>query len=78
MKIKILSPNKKIYEGESSEITLPGQKGEFQILENHAPLFSLLTKGKIVLDNNKEIPIFSGIVNVSNKRVNILVRELES
>lgn len=75
MEIKILSADKKIYEGHSNKITFPGIYGEFQILENHAPLISLLKRGKIIIGNKeKEIKISAGIVEVKNKKVIALIK----
>jgi len=75
MKVEILSPNKKIYKGEARGVVLPAKEGEIQILENHAPLFALLKEGKIVLDNGKEFFISSGIAQVQNNELTILIKE---
>ncbi len=75
MEIEILSSNKKIYKGESEAITLPGKNGQMQILDNHASLFTLLDKGEIVIEKDKKISIFSGIVEVLDNKVTILVNE---
>lgn len=77
MEIKILSLNQKIYEGKESSITFPGKKGEFQVLDNHAPLFALLKKGKIRVGRNKEFSILSGIVRVFENKVVVLVRKTD-
>ncbi len=75
MEIKILTANKKLYEGEVEAVTFSGKEGEFQVLENHAPLFSLLTQGEIIVKSDKEtrISISSGIVKVLNNRIICLV-----
>jgi F-type H+-transporting ATPase subunit epsilon len=75
MEIKILGPNRGIYQGESDKITFPGQKGQFQVLENHAPILALLTKGEIVVGENRKIPISSGIVEVADNKVVVLAEE---
>ncbi len=72
MKIKILSTNKKLFEGEAESITLPGEEGEFQVLENHASLFSLLGRGEIIIGKNKRIPISSGIIEVLDNKILVL------
>ena len=79
IQINILSKDKKIYRGKGIAVTLPGKDGEFQILENHAPTFSLLKKGKIlVIQTQKrfvEIPIKGGCSRVLNNEVIILVQQ---
>ena len=47
MKVKIISPEKVVYEGETSLMQLPGIDGSFEILNNHAPIISVLGKGNI-------------------------------
>ena len=42
MLLEILTPEKKIFEGEVTIATFPGADGGFQIMDQHAPLISLL------------------------------------
>ncbi len=77
MKVKIISPEKVVYEGESTLMQLPGIDGSFQILHNHAPIISVLGKGSIRLVNNKEelfFPINSGVLECSYNNIQILVQ----
>ena len=75
MEIKILSPDKKIYQGKSDKITLPGEEGQFQVLENHADIFALLGKGDIIIGSGKKISIISGTAEILNNRAVILAEE---
>ena len=75
MEIKILSPDKKIYQGKSDKITLPGEEGQFQVLENHADIFALLGKGDIIVGEHKKIPIFSGILEFLDNKLTIVIEE---
>ena len=47
--IEIVTPQKLHFSGEVVSVTAPGDLGQFQILRNHAPLLSSLTKGKVKL-----------------------------
>lgn len=49
MYIKILTPERVVFEGEVDSIALPGVISEFHILKNHAPIVSSLTNGKVKL-----------------------------
>lgn len=49
LKLKILSPHRKIFEGRVKSITLPTQEGEITVLPKHAPLFTLLKEGILIL-----------------------------
>jgi F-type H+-transporting ATPase subunit epsilon len=54
MKVDILSPEKNIFTGEASAVSLPGVDGVFQVLNNHAPIISSLKKGDVVLSGVSE------------------------
>ena len=54
MTIEIINPDETIFSGEADVVQLPGKDGSFEILNNHAPLISVLKEGKIkVVDKNK-------------------------
>ena len=54
MKIEIVTPEEILYKGEAVALSVPGVNGEFQMLENHAAIVSVLTKGYIKLYGNIE------------------------
>jgi len=54
-----------LFEGKTSSVFLPGATGEFEVLELHKPIISLLSEGSIIIDWEKEIPITSGAVRMS-------------
>jgi F-type H+-transporting ATPase subunit epsilon len=47
MYLEIISPEKTLFKGEVESILFPGTYGDFQVLNNHAPIVSTLTKGKV-------------------------------
>ena len=47
MILEIVSPEAKLFSGEVTSVSVPGVDGSFQILNNHAPIVSLLQKGTI-------------------------------
>jgi F-type H+-transporting ATPase subunit epsilon len=77
MTLEILTPDKTVYEGEASSVTLPGTMGFFEILDHHAPIISTLEDGKLTIrrnKNDKEQVIFikGGVVEASNNKVVVL------
>ncbi len=46
-KLKILTPDEKLFDGEVSQVVLPTKAGEITVLANHIPLISLLSIGEI-------------------------------
>ena len=49
MTISVLTPDRKIFVGVATKLTLPGTDGTFQLLDNHAPLVSSLRGGRVAL-----------------------------
>ncbi len=52
MYLEIVTPEAILYSGEVTSITVPGVNGEFQILDNHAPIVSILGKGDVKIQGN--------------------------
>jgi len=71
----ILTPNRVLFEGEAWSIFLPGTTGEFEVLELHKPIISLLREGKILIDWAKEIPIKKGAVRMEKDELVAIVEE---
>jgi F-type H+-transporting ATPase subunit epsilon len=72
MQAKILSLEKKIFEGSVRSITVPGLLGEIEILEDHADAFFLLTKGNIKINSQVKTQITSGFCKVIKNQVTVL------
>jgi F-type H+-transporting ATPase subunit epsilon len=47
MFLEIVTPEATLYSGEVTSIAVPGVNGEFQMLDNHAPIVSVLGKGNV-------------------------------
>ena len=76
MKLEIITPEKKLFEGTINSITVPGSKGTFMVLHNHAPIISTLDKGqiKIVTESSQTeiIEIDGGIIEVQRNNIIVL------
>lgn len=55
MYLEIVSPEATLFSGEVTSVTVPGINGEFQMLQNHAPIVSLLGEGDVKVHGNIEI-----------------------
>ena len=79
MDLEIVTPEKKVFEGEVLSVTFPGTDGSFQILNSHAPLISSLKKGTIVYKDKKneyQTEITGGMVEVLNNQVVVLAESV--
>jgi F-type H+-transporting ATPase subunit epsilon len=75
MTLEILTPDKKVYEGEVTSVTVPGTMGSFEILNNHAPIISTLEDGKLIVRTNGKNEVFTikgGVVEVNENKVMVL------
>ncbi len=52
MYLEIVSPEATLYAGEVTSVTVPGINGEFQMLQDHAPIVSLLQAGDVKVGGN--------------------------
>ena len=76
LKLRIVSPEKIIFNGEVDSVIVPGNMGEFQVLENHAPIISLLESGKVMYvdaQGRHEQMIASDFIEVQNNQVSLCV-----
>ncbi|WP_294079029.1 ATP synthase F1 subunit epsilon [Proteiniphilum sp. UBA5384] len=79
MTLEILTPESVYYKGDAESVTLPGVLGSFQILNNHAPIISSLTKGVLSFRSNgetRQIEITDGLIEMHNNKVSICVDEI--
>ena len=76
MQLEIITAESQLYSGEVTSVKLPGMDGEFEILNNHAPVISTLDKGIIrVIDNNNKTENFEvngGVIEMQNNKIIVL------
>jgi F-type H+-transporting ATPase subunit epsilon len=76
MRIEIVTPDKKIFEGEIKSVRVPGKKGSFQVLKDHAPIVSTLESGPVIMVdmNGKEtvLEIDGGVIEVKANKIILL------
>ena len=80
-KLTVLSPEKKLYEGEVISLVVPAALGYLGVLADHAPLVASLSRGKIMIkDTRGESVIFpvqtKGFLEVKNNNVTIILDRL--
>ena len=76
LKLKIVSPEKILFNGEVTMVKVPGVLGEFEILNNHAPIVSALQKGNVeyeTKDGRTQIAVVGGFVEVLKNNVSLCV-----
>ena len=87
MKLKVISPQEMLFEGDVDSVTLPGVMGSFTVLKNHASLIACLTAGNLHYrtsgDNANEnqeaekVSIPGGLVSVYKNEVTVCLNEVK-
>ena len=76
MKIEIITPDRNIYSGEIRSVRVPGRKGSFQVLKDHAPIISTLDAGPVIMADNQgaevQFEITGGVIEVRRNRIILL------
>lgn len=76
LKVRVLAPTNKLYEGAAVSISARNKVGPFDILAGHANFFSLLTESQIVVNTgsqNLTFPISQGLLKVKNNEATLFV-----
>ncbi len=76
LQLKIVSPEKVEFTGEVERVLVPGLQGQFEILNNHAPIISILQKGVVEYDK-EHLPILGGFVEVQKNVVSLCIEKEE-
>jgi len=80
MLLEIITPDKTVYSGKVKLVQLPGSKGAFEILNNHAPIISTLEKGRIkVEEESGEVLFFDvdgGVIENKNNKIIVLAESV--
>ncbi len=75
MKLEIVTPDKKVFQGPASGVQVPGVEGSFEVLENHAALVSALGEGTVRITSGGKSEYFDidgGVIEVLNNTIVIL------
>ena len=73
----VFAIDREIFVGKAESVSVPGTDGDLQILAEHAPLIAQLKEGDVIIKSEegveKKLPILSGVLEVKEKEVVILV-----
>lgn len=75
MQLEIITPDRKVYSGEVTSVSVPGTNGRFEMLNNHAAIISTLLNGKVKVKDKEGVKTFDvkgGVVENQNNKIVIL------
>jgi F-type H+-transporting ATPase subunit epsilon len=77
LNLKIVSPEKIVFDGDVEKVIVPGTIGRFEILKDHAPIISSLEKGEVEYElaggEKTQFNILGGFVEVQKNKVSLCV-----
>lgn len=79
MILEILTPDKKVFDGDITSVTVPGTQGSFEVLNNHAPIISTLEKGQVIVrtsGKDQKFVISSGVIEVIDNKIILLAESV--
>ena len=80
--LKVVSPQKVIFEKEVEMAVLPGAVSDFPLLQNHSPFISSLRPGQMAIMANNQLQesffVSGGLVMLKDKTCEVLVDQIES
>ena len=74
MRLTIVSPERTIFEGKVTQVTLPGEYSRFQVLHNHAAIISSLVAGEVrygIGTDTHSLMIAGGFVEVKDNEISV-------
>ena len=80
MHLEIITPEAKLFSGEANSVQIPGANGSFQLLNNHAPIISSLTKGVVRIELSQDKSTYEpmeGLIekdSKSDKHINVHIK----
>jgi len=81
MHLEIITPDRKVFEGEVTSAQFPGIDGLFEVLNNHAPLISALKSGAVTINGTsgrESFNIDGGVVEVLRNNVIVLAESIKA
>jgi F-type H+-transporting ATPase subunit epsilon len=78
--IRVIAPDRTVFDTQVEEVILPSSTGQLGILKNHAPLLSALEIGVMrVKIDGKSVPVYlnGGFAEIDNNQLIVLVNSAE-
>ena len=82
MQFQLITPEKVFYSGDIAEVVVPGEDGEFGVLEGHAPTISTLKPGVVVIQTSEgkthKVAVLGGVAEAIPERCSVLAEVARS
>lgn len=76
MQFQLITPEKTFFSGDIREVSIPGEDGEFGVLEGHAPFISKLKPGVVTIHETSgevtKVAVQGGVAEAIPERCSVL------
>ncbi|HHV80440.1 MAG TPA: ATP synthase F1 subunit epsilon [bacterium] len=75
LNVRVVTPDRLVYEGEADSVVIPGYDGYFGVLPNHAPMLSMLDMGELKIRDGVQEQYYAidgGFCEISKNKVIII------
>ena len=76
LEVRVVSPDRVVFEGEASAVVAPAWDGQVGILPSHAPMLALLGSGKLSIERpsggSDMFYVAGGVLKVERNQVTLL------
>ena len=76
MKVRVVSPERTVFDGEASAMVAPSWDGQVGILPGHAPMLALVGVGELAIDRpgggSDSFHVAGGVLKVERNKVTLL------
>jgi F-type H+-transporting ATPase subunit epsilon len=79
--LSLVSPERRLFEGQVDQVDLPGVEGDFGVLAGHAPIIAMLRPGIVTViagGVSEKFVVFRGIAEFSEAYLTILAESATS
>ena len=76
LSVKIIAPDKVLYEDEADYVGYPIEGGERGVLPGHTRMIATCSEGKVRVRNDKEVksfPVIKGLIKINRTHLSLLV-----
>ncbi len=80
MNLRIITPERLLFDGEVEQVTIPTRSGEITVLPHHIPLVGLLKPGELIVKRQNDIlpmVVSTGMLQIGDSEVIILADTAE-
>ena len=81
LRVSVSSPERMLFEGEATQVVAPAVDGFVGILENHAPMMTLLGRGELRLDSTggaRRFTVSGGFLQVVDNQVRVVTETADA